>query len=433
MFAEDNSTNMKKQRGKYGHGRVYRPTYFDKFGKKKKVNRWYIQFYDTDGNQVRESTDARTEKEARGILAVKLGRVYTGNAPHIEEKNLRYGDIRQDLLDHFRVEKMASLEILSDGSESAKGLTRLDQFFDYSPNDKGIKISAFDPRKWDKDFITKRRLEGVSDATIINSAKLLDRMLKLAVENKRLTVAPKVRIPKAPKAREVFLTKEQFDLLLEPNGMEERFYPLLTFLFFQGVRISETLNIEWRQVDLENGVFKPNADRNKTEDDRPKPLQRQTIQALKTIKRNGDFVFEDARSVGENPSKKFEKAFRAAMLRLELGGPAWQCSQCREVNREAAAPVSADSPAVACTNPKCVNVPMSYHYVGPTPHCLRASCVVFYRESGLSDAEIMRITGHTTTKSFLGYSRTSVENVKVRMDVAEQSRQRAQKSLVLVA
>jgi len=76
---------------------------------------------------------------------------------------------------------------------------------------------------------------------------------------------------------------------------------------------------------------------------------------------------------------------------------------------------------------------MSYHYVGATPHALRASCVVYYRESGLSDAEIMAITGHTTTKSFQGYSRTSVENVKARMDVAEQTRRRAQKSLVLVA
>jgi integrase len=347
---------------------------------------------------------------------------------------LRYGDIRQDLLDYFSVEKMASLEILSDGTQSAKGLTRLDQFFRYSTADKGMKVSEFDPKKWDKDFITKRRLEGVSDGTIINSAKLLDRMFKLAIENKRLSTAPKVRIPKAPKAREVYLTKEQFDILLGPTGMEQRFHPLLTFLFFQGVRISETLDIEWKQLDLQNGVFKPNPDKNKTEDSQPKPLQQQTIRALREIKQTSAFVFEDARSVGGNPSKKFEKAFRAAMLRLKLGGPAWQCSQCRTVDKKSPAPASADSAAVGCSNPKCVNIPMAYHYVGPTPHCLRASCVVFYRESGLSDAEIMRITGHTTTKSFQGYSRTNVENVKARMDVAEQTRQRAQKSLtVLVA
>lgn len=420
-----------KRRGKYGQGRAYQPTYKTPDGERKTVNKWYVQYYDRDGNQVRESTDAKTEREARGILAVKLGQVHTGVAPRVEEKSLRYGDIREDLLHYYRVKKMASLEILSDGTESAKGLTKLDEFFGYTPNDKGLKVAAFDPRKWDNEFITKRRREGISDATICNSAKLLDRMFKLAVENGRLTSAPKVTIPAPPKAREVFLTKEQFDTLLSPNGLNEKFHPLLTFLFFQGVRIGETLEIEWRQLDLENGVFIPDADKNKTGDSRPKPLQRQTVRSLKAIKPEGDFVFEDARSGGGNPAKKFEKAFRAAMLRLKFGGLMWQCGQCRTVDKKAPAPASSDSPAVEC--PNCRNVPMSYHYVGATPHALRASCVVYYRESGLSDAEIMAITGHTTTKSFQGYSRTSVENVKARMDVAEQTRRRAQKSLVLVA
>ena len=74
---------------------------------------------------------------------------------------------------------------------------------------------------------------------------------------------------------------------------------------------------------------------------------------------------------------------------------------------------------------------MQWHYVGPTPHCLRASTVVFYRESGMSDAEIMAITGHESSKSFMGYSRTRVENVKARMDIAETSRRKMQKLLVV--
>jgi hypothetical protein len=83
----------------------------------------------------------------------------------------------------------------------------------------------------------------------------------------------------------------------------------------------------------------------------------------------------------------------------------------------AAAPADENSPAVECST--CKGVPMTYQYVGPTPHCLRASTVVFYRESGMSDPEIMAITGHESPKSFLGYSRTHVENVKVRMDAAK--------------
>jgi hypothetical protein len=58
---------------------------------------------------------------------------------------------------------------------------------------------------------------------------------------------------------------------------------------------------------------------------------------------------------------------------------------------------------------------------------------VFYRESGMSDPEIMAITGHESPKSFLGYSRTRVENVKARMDVAETTRRKVQKTLAIVA
>jgi hypothetical protein len=121
----------------------------------------------------------------------------------------------------------------------------------------------------------------------------------------------------------------------------------------------------------------------------------------------------------------FEKAFRKAMLKLGYGGPAWQCSQCRNVDKKTAAPADENSPAIPC--PKCKNVPMQYHYVGPTPQCLRASGVVFYRESGMSDAEIMAITGHASNKAFLGYSRTRIQSIKEKMDDAEADRKRLKK------
>src|SRR5258708_26812582 len=156
-------------------------------------------------------------------------------------------------------------------------------------------------------------------------------MFKLGAENRRLTSAPKVTIPTEPDARKEFLTKEQFDLLFSSKGMDETFHPLLTFLFYQGVRLGETLNITWDQLDLENGVFQPESSENKTGNDDPKPLQKETIRALRTITKSTDLVFEDARSGGKSPAKKFEKVFRAPMLQLVLVKPACNCSQCSSV------------------------------------------------------------------------------------------------------
>ncbi len=415
-----------RKRGIYGAGRVYQPKYKAADGSVKTVGKFYIQYYDKEGNQRREPTDARTEKEARHLLSLRLGQVQQGTVAKVDEKSLRYGDLREDVLRYFRVNKMASLEHYADGTEYAKGLAALDEFFGYKgPEDKGTKIAAFSGAHWDDNFITRRRKEGVSDATIINSAKLLDRMFKLAIENGRIISAPKITIPSAPAARKEYLTKEQFDLLLGPKGMDKRFHPLLTFLFYQGVRIGETLNIKWNQLDLtdpNNGVFLPDAAQNKTGNKDAKPLQKEVVQALSRLAETEEYVFEDARSNGEHPEKKFEKAFRKAVLKLGFGKLTWCCSQCR-TTKDAAAP-NADSPAIAC--PKCKDVPMQFHYVGPTPHSLRASTVVFYREGRMSDAEIMAITGHKSLKSFLGYSRTRVENLKQSMDAAATMRKKVQ-------
>jgi hypothetical protein len=93
---------------------------------------------------------------------VKLGQVHQGTSPRVEEKALRYGDIREDLLRYFRINKMASLEVLADGTESAEELTKLDGF---DANTTGMKVSAFSSRDWEDNFIMMRRRDGVSDAT----------------------------------------------------------------------------------------------------------------------------------------------------------------------------------------------------------------------------------------------------------------------------
>lgn len=412
------------KKGKYGHGRVYQPTYKDKDGNQRTVEKWYIQWYDKQGLQHRESTSAKSEMEARKLLAVKLGQAIQGLGPASGEKSLRYGDIREDLLHNYRIRKLKSLETLSDGTETIKGLTKLDEFFGFTTSDQGMKIAALSKEFWEKDFIMGRRKEGVSDATIANSAKLLRQMLNLAVENNKLVTAPKVMVPAPPKAREEFLTKEQFDKLLEYT--DKTFHPVLKFLFYQGVRITETLGITWKRVDLNAGVYFPNSDENKTGNNEPKSLQSDVVTALKGVKRTSDYVFSDVTSDGDSPAKMIEGAFRNAMLELKYGGPKWQCSQCRAVDTNLPAPKEDDKYFPPC--PNCTGrIPMQYHYVGPTPHCLRASGVVFYRESAMPDVEIMAITGHASPKTFLGYSRTRQEAIKSKMDAAHENRARLQR------
>src|SRR5712664_2995033 len=117
------------KRGKYGNGRVYQPKYRATDGTLKTVSKWYIQFYDQDGAQVREPAKhengvyAATEREARSILTNRMSDTAKGIAPTAASRALRYGDIRAALLTHYATHKMKSLEVLSGtGEQSLRGL-----------------------------------------------------------------------------------------------------------------------------------------------------------------------------------------------------------------------------------------------------------------------------------------------------------------------
>jgi len=202
---------------------------------------------ETAGRHKGEVRGATNDREARVALQRRMGQAAMGTAPKAGEKYLCYGDLRALTLLSMEVDKLKSLERLANGELTVKGLTKLDEYFGWTKeNPTGGKVTDFDPADWDSNFILARRQEGVSDATIINSGKLLRKMFSIAVEKGRLLIAPKFAVPTAPDAKEHVLYKEQFDQLLK--AVNKKFIPLLTFLFYQGTRTAEALNLTWGKL-----------------------------------------------------------------------------------------------------------------------------------------------------------------------------------------
>jgi integrase len=408
------------RRAANGTGCIFQPTYTDK-GVLKTSSTWWMKLPDGTKEKCQGAT---TEREARLALQRRMGHEAMGIAPKAGEKHLTYGVLRELVLLDMQVKKLRSLERLSSGELSAKGLTKLDEYFHWTrENPVGDKIANFDTAKWESGFILARRLEGVSDATIRNSAKLLRKMFSIAHSKGRLTITPRVSLPKAPEPKETVLYKEQFDQLLK--AARTKFVPLLTFLFYQGTRAAESLNLKWSQIDLGAGVYHPNPKFNKTNDKEQKTLHQTVIAAIGKPGADDEYVFQSVRSQGKNVRKQLEKEFRAVVLRLKFGKPMWECAQCKST-KEGARP-AADAPAVECEN--CEDVPMQYKFVGPSAHSLRASCVVFYLESGMSETEVMKVTGHSDIAVFRGYARLSDNNLRRSMNAAETMRKKRMKDL----
>jgi integrase len=430
------------RRGRHGDGSVYQPKYAGE--KAPPADRqWYATWYDKDGEKQRatvrdDGTKMRTEKEARDYLKLKMADSIRGIAPH--DSSLRYADLRELLLKHYRRISSKSLQGLSNGEETLRGLTELDVFGGYRDKnedgtyaltgEKGRKVSTITGDGWTTEFVVRRYQEGVGNAAISHSAKLLRHALRLAGMDK---LAKSIFVPQTH-PREDCLYIEYFQRLVAGDEyIAEEFHPVLKFLFYQGVRVTEAFGITWNQLDLAAGEYQPHGTSTKTGDTAAKPLNPDIVRMLRKMKGNDketDLVFRAVMSEGENPAKRLEGALRNAMLEMRpisgLGknkgpaGPAWNCAQCQTIDRTLPAPKPDEPHAPVCTNKSSTvchkyHVPMQWSYCGPSIHSLRASCVVYYLENGMNETEVMRVTGHANIKVFRAYARLKLENIAMKM------------------
>jgi integrase len=216
----------------------------------------YAQYYNSNGKQVRVSTRTVVKQEALGTLRKLMGDRDNGLAPISEVRKIHYGHLRKALLDNYAARGNKSLRIRADGEETINGLKALDDFFGYKTavNEQGqryVEKSGVSITKITTDsareFVRKRREEGTGNAAINRSLACLRRMLKLALQEKKIHDVPFVEFQKEPNARKGFLEMSKFELAQFPTALK----PLITFLYYCGVRVGEALQIQWSQVNLE--------------------------------------------------------------------------------------------------------------------------------------------------------------------------------------
>ncbi len=375
----------------YGTGRIYQP---------KNCQFWYVQYWQ-DGKQIRESSRSTTKAVAETLLRERLHGRDNGKLPVQEQKKLAYSDLRRMLLDHYSTKKLKSLQVLADGTETIWGLSALDKFFSYESetNPGNVRALSIDNAQVGK-FIRERRAGGVSDATIRGSLALLVQMFSIAKEQNKLSEVPHFTLPEPPKPRKDFVREPQLKLLL--NALPEHLRPVLTFLFYQGTRLGEASEIRWNQIDLSRALYAPDAAMNKTGDDRLRPVHDEVLAALRKLPADDPEarVFDTTNLV---------KTFRRACLKLGLARHAWVCGQCGKAD--------GTSKKVRATCPEC-SAPMVWRYAGLRLHGFRRSCVVYYRDAGVPDAVIMKITGHKSPSVFQDYSTVDLRAMRGAMETA---------------
>jgi integrase len=344
-------------------------------GEKKPISEnWYAQYYSADGRQHRVSTGTPVQAKAAAFLRKLITDSEEGRAPTTAARRLTYGDLRKGLLDNYVERGNRSLKTTADGEENINGLKQLDDFFGYGPENPGPPVRTINTETGRK-FTRQRLAEGVGTAMVNRSLACLRRMLRIAHEEGRIQFVPKIRLQKEPPARKGFLELKKFEELVRLLPTHLR--PLITFLYYCGVRSDEAKQIEWSQVNLDARLIRLEDDQTKNEEARTVPLPAVLIMMLAEIE------------------PKVGKVFSATNLRTD-----WQkaCAACGLGTRTRIEPEDDDSYAW-------------YKYEGLIVHDLRRSAVRNLVNANVPERVAMKISGHKTRAVFDRYHIVSTDDV----------------------
>jgi len=322
---------------------------------------WYAQVHDANGKPKRYSTGTDVKQRAQGFLRNLLVDLDRG-VPLISKK-FRYEDLRVALIQNYIERGNKSLQTTADGEQTIWGLKALDGHF------KGFQVSKITTDAA-RQFAQKRLAQGAANATVNGSLALLRRMLSIAKEDGKLATPPKIRMLKPGPPRKGFLPRDQFDNLL--SHVPANLKPLVTLLYFCGVRVGEALQIDWTQVDLPGALIRLEAEQTKNSEPRIVPLPDILVGMLEVVEDKSGTVFD-----GTNLRKEWHKACAAAGLG---------------------------------TLTKVEGKPDPV-YTGLLIHDLRRSAIKNLMKAGVPEKVAMSISGHKTRAVFDRYHIVDTEDV----------------------
>jgi len=336
----------------------------------------YIWYYDNAGKQHRESTRSELRSVAQEMLNQRLAAMGRGEKSPTEIKSIRYEDMRQILIDHYREEKIGQLveERQEDGTVKVYPVKRpikpLDEYF------AGMRLDQMDTDVF-RAYRVKQKDKGIDDPTINRHLSLLRRMIRLTVREKKLSFAVPYfpMVSEAGRVRKGFLRPEQFAKLRDalPGNLQ----PYLLFLYEDVSRTTAAKDIVWSWVDFKEGVIEIPEDVTKNGEPLPLPMSDELMGMLKKQFRRDDSPVFD--------TTNFRKEFRKACVAVGLG---------------------------TLTKMVSKNGYRWEKYVGLIPHDLRRSGIRNMVRAGVRESVAMRISGHKTRSVFDRYNITSTDDVK---------------------
>ncbi len=347
----------------------------------KRGNIYWIKYYRA-GKPHRESAESEKESDAINLLKLREGEIIQGRFPGLRVNKIKYEEVREDLVNDYRVNGKKSLPRLE------RSLKHLDEFF------AGCRVVGITTDRI-KVYILQRQKEGAENATINRELAALKRMLNLA---RQMTPPKVINMPYVPHLAENNVRQGYFEhgeYLALKKALPSFLRPVVTLAYHTGMRKEEILGLQWSQVDLMEGKINLKPQDTKNNEARVIYMEGELLETIKFQRVERDQKFPKCPWVffGENGDriKDFRGSWDKACIEAGL---------CDPLSDE-------DGKPVLDKEKKPVLVPNKLF------HDFRRTAVRNMVRAGVPERVAMMISGHKTRSVFERYNIVNENDLKL--------------------
>jgi integrase len=258
----------------------------------------WVKYYFA-GKAFRESSGSSDSAKAAKFLRQRMAQIERGESFRPQIEKVRIEDLAEDFLRDYRINGHKSL-----ADVEARWRLHLQPFFGTM---RAIHLSSTLLAR----YIDQRQQEGATNATINREMACLKRMYRLGY----LATPPRVlRIPNIPhlqesNARQGFLTTEQYTNLVA-RCHELWLQAMLETAYNYGWRVSELLNLRFRQVDLVARTIRLEPGTTKNREGREVTIESELLMQLLGQCLDGKSHDDHVFTRGNKPVRDFRKKWK---------------------------------------------------------------------------------------------------------------------------
>ena len=231
---------------------------------------YWIKYY-RNGKPYAESSGSDKLEVAKRALKIREGDISQGKIPGICFDRVSFNDLVDDYLTDYRLNER-------------KTQKRAERCAGYLRGEFGkLKASEVDTSKIQQ-YMERRLSEGCANATVNRELAAIKRIFNLATRCTPPKVAqkPYVAMLRENNVRKGFIEYDEYRTLLD--ALPVHLKPVLQFAYATGWRKSEILDLQWKQVNLRDGIVRLEPGETKNDEGRTIYMESDLMKMMKDFR-----------------------------------------------------------------------------------------------------------------------------------------------------